>query len=659
MHTPLGRRRGRRRPANRSRRGRIALLGLLPLLVVLLMLATAADPHDQARADGGLIPGVPDPGDVLGVVGDVGGSAAVSGMKSILEQLFGGIQAKLTTAVLQYLVKIPDFSGGHVADLSTRMTAMAVALVGVVATVSIIRYSASGFLGGGDAFAGLEGLMRTAGSVLLVLAWAPLFRLLVQLANGASTAVLAGSEHDLADLFRAAIVGHFALGGVGWIISIVIALAGSTMLLALIALKVALSITTVLLFVVMPVVIVLSALPEMAWVGRLAMRALVTCLAIPFTWAALFASAGAVTVDAITFSGGGGLLNQAIVKPLAGVVILFMTVSVPKMLMKAATIGGGPGGGMVSRAASYAAGRSLYDGVSDLKDSLGGGEEQSSGQPAGASEGAGQPQTYGAGEWLAPVRTGHEQASASISSPWGTAATVAAGAATGGAGAAAGAAAASGTGAATSSAAGAQVGAMGSWAPPKQGSVDGAAGSAAQGTSSFAPQRFNAEQFDAEWSAAQGRRHESPPTQQDTADAVQSLSNAQREWAAGQVLRHSDSAEMQARNMAHAATTGELEPEQRAAFRTLAASPDNLAGYFTEAAQEEAQAGPTGAPAISLPADPGEAANSAFGSAPSMPPEAEAGAATPPEHLSILDDGRASGQGPATPTRDGENPFKD
>jgi hypothetical protein len=649
----------------RSPRRRLPVPAVLAgaVALFLLVLASAADPRSSARASGGLIPGVPDPADVVDMVGGVGGNVAVGGMKAILEQLFGGIQSKLTTSVLQYLVSIPDFTRGHVAELSTRMTVMAVALVGVVATVSIIRYSAAGMLGGAnDASAGLEGLMRTVGAALLILAWAPLFRALVQVANGASTAVLAGSQDDLADLFRAAVVGHFALGGAGWIISIVIALAGSMMLLALIALKVAISLTTVLLFVVMPVAIAVSPIPEMAWVGNLAMRALSTCLAIPFIWVALFATAGAVGLDTLTFSGGGGLLDRAIVKPLVGVVLLYLSVSIPKSLMKAAMMGAAPGGGMVSRAASYAAGRSLYDGVSQAW----GGTTSQDGSGAGIPTGSqGSSQSYGEGQWLPPVLTGAAQASAGAGAPWASAALgVAAEAAKASPDSSESPSAERSPGS-DASASNRSQDAQAGWLPPTTpGAGSGKDAETGAAAGEFQPTRFNPDRFETEYGAAQARAQSEPPSQQDTVEAIEALSPAQQAWAHAQVARHTDSPDMQARHMAHAAASDGIGPQERDAFRTLAAS-EGLGVHFAAATGNEAPGADSAAasPILSLPSDPDDPANSAFGLGTAGQQSAETTAA-PAGHLEFL--GSPPSMHSSDPTGDppgavdeDRNPFKD
>ena len=61
-------------------------------------------------------------------------------------------------------------------------------LLGAVATISVARYWAAGFAGGGDSgFAALEGLARTVGAALLLAMWPWLFATAVELANLASS----------------------------------------------------------------------------------------------------------------------------------------------------------------------------------------------------------------------------------------------------------------------------------------------------------------------------------------------------------------------------------------------------------------------------------------------------------------------------------------
>src|SRR4029079_9204616 len=287
-------------------------------------------------------------------VGGVVGGAATSGFREILEALFGGLEAKITLALLRWLVTVPDFAGGDVAGLARTTTAIAFGLLGAVMTLATIRYWLSGLSGGAGGAEAIDGLTRTVTAALVIVLWPWLFARAAGLANAASGALLAspGVADDLARLVRAAIVAHFTLAPVGWLISIIVALAGTLMLLGLVLLKVVLGASTALLFVAMPLAAVLWPIAETAWVARLAARGLMVCLLTPLCWVVVFAAFAAVGVDALSFDGDGGPLDEAVIRPLAGCALLFVAVTLPRTLMRAAMLGSpGPGRGTTGRIA--------------------------------------------------------------------------------------------------------------------------------------------------------------------------------------------------------------------------------------------------------------------------------------------------------------------
>ena len=56
-------------------------------------------------------------GDGIGELGGVAGDVVEKGFGYIVETLFGGSPAKLTTGLLKWLIRVPDLSGGGVARL--------------------------------------------------------------------------------------------------------------------------------------------------------------------------------------------------------------------------------------------------------------------------------------------------------------------------------------------------------------------------------------------------------------------------------------------------------------------------------------------------------------------------------------------------------------
>jgi hypothetical protein len=155
---------------------------------------------------------------------------------------------------------------------------------------------------------------------------------------------------------------------------IVIAVLASLLLLALLLLKLVVSVSTVLVFVAMPAAVVLWPIPACAWLARLCARAFAVCLLVPACWALCFAATAAVGVDALGFQGSrSGVLDQ-LLEPLVAIMLLYVAVTLPRSLARVAMLGGGiPGTGLVSRAVGYSAGRTLATAVGQHVPSWAGG----------------------------------------------------------------------------------------------------------------------------------------------------------------------------------------------------------------------------------------------------------------------------------------------
>ena len=275
----------------------------------------------------------------------------------------------------------------HLVDIGriSTSTAISFGLVGVVMTFSVMRFWLSGLTSSGAGGAeAVDGFTRTIGAALFILAWPLLARQGIAITNTASSAILQspGVSDDLTRLIRAALVGNFALGPVAWIISVITALAGAMLLLGLVLLKIVLSCATAVLFVAMPVAVILWPISELSWIARFAMRSFLVCLLIPLVWVIVFATFAAIGVDAVSFKGGGGILDKAIIQPLTGCALLYVAVSCPKWLMRAAMMGArSPAGGFVGRSASYMAARRADTAIAQHLPASIAGNRASSGQP--------------------------------------------------------------------------------------------------------------------------------------------------------------------------------------------------------------------------------------------------------------------------------------
>jgi len=362
----------------------LAVVGVCVLAITLLFSALEPRP-----AQAWLL-GLPSPGQVIGgllggighVIGGTVGKLAVTAFGAIIHALFAPIAHFINTQLIGWLVAVPDCApaGSHVAATEQTVLAMAGAALGAVATISVARFWAAGLAGSGGS--ALEGLARTIGAALLLPIWPWMFHTAIALANEASTGLLGSGSvtKSSANLLAVGVGAGVGLGflGVGLFASIVMAVVASVLFLGLLMMKVVLAISTVLVFIGMPIAIVLS--PVVSWIPRVLVRAFVVCLAVPFIWAVCFAASGAMLNDGLFLKGSSGFFD-ALLEPLAAIALLWMMLLLPGRLAQMAMLGGGAvSGGFVSRAVSFAAGSQIRDSARQHMPSWVGGQGGSSDQ---------------------------------------------------------------------------------------------------------------------------------------------------------------------------------------------------------------------------------------------------------------------------------------
>ena len=206
-------------------------------------------------------------------------------------------------------------------------------------------------------------MARTVGAALLLPIWPWIFHTAVALANDASTGLLGSGSvtKSSANLLAVGVGAGVGLGflGVGLFVSIVMAVVASVLFLGLLMMKVVLAISTVLVFIGMPIAIVLS--PVVPWISRVLVRAFAVCLAVPFVWAVCFAASAAMLNDGLFLKGSSGFFN-ALLEPLAAIALLWVMLLLPTRLAQMAMLGASSvRGGFMSRAVSYAAGSQARD----------------------------------------------------------------------------------------------------------------------------------------------------------------------------------------------------------------------------------------------------------------------------------------------------------
>jgi hypothetical protein len=579
-------------------RGHWLLAAVGACVLVMTLGASALDP---TPAQAWLL-GLPSPGSVIsGLLGGVGhaiggtvGKVAVTAFDAIIHALFAPIAKFINTQLLGWLVAVPDYAraGSHVAATEQTVLAMAGAALGAVATISIARFWVAGLAGSGGS--ALEGLARTVGAALLLPIWPWVFHTAVALANDASTGLLGSGSVTKASANLLAVGVGAGVGlsflGVGLFVSIVMAVVASVLFLGLLMMKVVLAISTVLVFIGMPVAIVLS--PVVSWIPRVLARAFVVCLAVPFVWAVGFAASGAMLNDGLFLKGSSGFFN-ALLEPLAAIAMLWLMLLLPSKLAQMAMLGAGAvSGGFVSRAVSYAAGSQMRDATRQHMPSWAGGNGGTSDQRSRATD-----SRLGARLSAESVLAASKAASA---------------------GGPAGAVAAVGAGVASAPRSGASNGTAGgpaerdsgwrqrargtptahAYSPPPLASSQGAL--AASG--GLQRPSWRQDNFDAEMLEASLREQRHPVSATQARQALNSLPAPTQAAVQSLVADHGPRARQ---HLAYQAL-GEWAPQQREAIRTLAAaSPEVRAQAFSDRGHSTAGFGEGVEPAVGRAAGSG------------------------------------------------------
>jgi hypothetical protein len=484
------------------------------------------------------------------------GSMAVEAFDAIVGHLFEPVSKLVTAQLIGWLVAIPTFTGGHVQQLQTTIVAMAGGLLGAVATLAVVRYWLVGLAG--DGFGALEGLARTVAAALGLAMWPWAFTHAVELTNLFTGSLLAADSvvKPSAELLSAGLSTAMgpASSPVGLFLGLLIAGGASVLFLGLLVLKVAVSVSTLLVFVGMPLGIVLW--PVAPSVPGLIGRAFTVCLAVPMAWAVCFATSAVIVLDSLRFTGGGSAIDK-LLEPLVAIVLLYIMVKLPTGLARAAMVGGQAlRGGFVARTAGYTARRRASNAVEErLRDT------QRSHTRTVSHEHDSQPQ---------PTRVRPASTPAPAGSPRP-------GASNGGS---------SGGGVWPTPNAGARP--AGYQPPPSaHGRTSGPNRQDALPTPAFRKDDFEAELFEAEH-----RQRNQPVSPDQARTAVQALpSAAQRGIAEAVSTASGDGAR---RELAYRATAGEWTADEREALRTLAAATPDVRGQALTVVDENGGSGTVG-----------------------------------------------------------------
>jgi hypothetical protein len=609
------------RAAARRHAGLLAVAAAA-LAAVLVISAATAPPARAASIAGIDINPLDWPGELFsGISGGIA-KLAVSGFDAIVKALFAPIAKFITTQLIGWLLTVPNLTQGNVSQLQQTVEAMAGGMLGAVATISTIRYWAAGFAGGGDSgFAALEGLTRTVAAALFLAVWPWLFDSSAHLTNLFTDSLMGSGPvvHSVSHLLAAGLGAGIALSftPIGLFLNIAMAVAASLLFLGLLLVKIVLSISTILIFVGMPLAVVLW--PVVPWIARLALRAFAVCLIVPAVWALCFAACAAVSLNALSFN--ASTVMNTLLQPLVAIVLLWVMLRLPIHLARVAMLGAMPlGGGIVSRAVSYAAGSQIRDTAQAHLPGWAGRSRQGEAQASQAeSAGASRPRT--AATLAGAAATGTATASAAGVSP---ASDPISATSTGGAGGAMPGAAASGR----------------SYTPPPTAQANTAGQPLQNGlqTPSFAgrEQDFQNETFE-----AQHRAQTDPVSAEQATAALQSLPQSTQRGV-GQLV--SDHGEGALEHLAYQAM-GEWSPQQREALRTLAAATPEVRQQAISDTLAGSDASAPAAGAVPLAAGD-ERSGEAFSDPTSRPAQPPTPADQPP---AIADHSQPQAPGPASP----------
>ncbi len=237
-----------------------------------------------------------------------------------------------TVATIQHLVALPDpATWTHVGQLQADMVWLGASLLPVTLAIGTVRYWLVGLTGSAHP-AGALGRCVWVTFVLVAYRW--FVEQAVAITNTLTHAILgfpvvaSGLQRIIGVLFGGAL-----LGGAGGVFGAFLVIVGVLFAAGLFAVQVLLTVLLALLIVAGPPLIALSAIPELSHLARTWAHALMAVMLVPLGWTVLFATAGALCLDATSFTGGAGGVPGHVAAAFAGLITFAIAVKLPLMLL--------------------------------------------------------------------------------------------------------------------------------------------------------------------------------------------------------------------------------------------------------------------------------------------------------------------------------------
>lgn len=261
-------------------------------------------------------------------------------IEAIANGFFGALAGALvpswlkhgSVATIQALVALPDPAGwSHVSALQGEMTYLAAMLMPVTLAVSGLRYWLVGLTGATHPATAVVRCAAVSG-VLVAYRW--IVEQTVAATNTLTHGILGvpavgdGLARIIGVLFGGAL-----LSGAGGVFGAFMVIIGVVFAAGLFAAQVLMTVVLAVLIVAGPPLIAVSAIPELSHLSRGWAHALGSVALVPLGWTVLFATAGALCLDATSFTGASGGLPAHIEAAFAGLITFVIAVRLPLMML--------------------------------------------------------------------------------------------------------------------------------------------------------------------------------------------------------------------------------------------------------------------------------------------------------------------------------------
>lgn len=264
----------------------------------------------------------------------------VDGFKAILGFIFGDID-QLGRKLIMLLLAVPLLSDTQnfprLNAYREHVTFGAWAILLLTPVIAAVRYYLAG-LSSASAYAGITGIIRGVGAVVMLLMFPTAFDQISRFVN-AFTYALTDNSVVGSGLGNSAVkvvsTQGFDEGGIALIIGVI----AISIAIILILVKVIITALLAVLFVASPLAIALWPVDEMAWALRSLLQAIMGLLAFPVLWALCFGTFAVLSSDAL-FPGDHGDAINAALAPMIGLASLLVAFRLPFAVLGQATKAG-------------------------------------------------------------------------------------------------------------------------------------------------------------------------------------------------------------------------------------------------------------------------------------------------------------------------------